>query len=346
MAKVQAVNAWTTNRTSQKGESVGIIEPVNVSTDENTKSRNRPKRQNYRETQSHYMNVFNKYFSASSRGHAPISLSATHTTSFPFTIPSDSDRGAFKHNRVTTLPDDRVVVLDRNNNKLKLFSPDYQFLHHVTIPGRGPFGIDYANGLTSVDKSTVAVSCGGTYNCVNMYSVDTTGLQLIKSLRRRDKSGDLLDIAYTNNAFICLISHNFEFARTIELLGTGRHKRTILKEKGLFSVYTDIIAGEQNRFYVSYNYPNLIRCFSFEGTQLWNVSAPTGVAGMALVAGRLCVILENGIMRTVSLEGHVCSDFNMMLPFIPDCMCYQKQANRLIVTYCPRYGRIRVFTMC
>ncbi|XP_069111510.1 uncharacterized protein [Argopecten irradians] len=362
--KVKAVTAWGTGKASTKQFSLaanntrkthipGPSEPQNNSnTAQDVEKRKAPNSENERSltTTGAFIQNKNSKWSilrpSNTRVHADASLTAKFYKSFPFTTPSDADTDGFKHNRVVALADDTIIVLDRNNDKLKLFSSDYRFLHHVGTPSGGPLGIDYANGLTVVDKRTVAVSFGGLYNFVNVYSVEGGKIELTTTAKRRDKSGDLLDITYLNKAFVCLVSHYSEYIRSIELMDTDNHRRVIVKEKGLFSVYTDIVAGERNCFYVSYTFPHKIRCFSFEGSQLWNIPAPTGAAGLTLAQGQVCIVLENGILRRVSTSGQGCSDHDLGLPFTPHCLCFQRQAQRFVMTYCPLYGRIRVFELC
>ncbi|XP_033749407.1 uncharacterized protein LOC117334077 [Pecten maximus] len=264
-------------------------------------------------------------------------ITGAYCTKFSSKIEEDTKEGNYVVQRMVALPDDRVIVLDRDNIKLKLFSSTYHFLHSVGLGG-------VPVGLTVVNASSVAVS-DETTNCITLYAIQDNTIQTSTSLQCGMDNGYLLDIAYSKQHFICL---KWDFAnriRTVERVSMTGHRQTVVQIQDWCDIGYHIIAMD-NCYYTTECASDQVRCMTYDGKQLWKKRTPLGPMGMTTVNRTLCVVsLTKGVVSQLSLDGTIYGHNilqNVTKPYIY-CICYQNLRKRLLVSCSEREAPIMVF---
>lgn len=268
-------------------------------------------------------------------------LTGTYTTEFSSRHPSDKKDGLYEVQRMVTLPDDRVVVLDFLNYKLKLFSADYQYQGCIQFDANtGPLG------LTVINQSTVAVSSTDN-NTITLYNVQADRLKKSKQIRCQVKDGGrLFDTSYGENVFVCLVYHYKRSQRSVDIITMSGQAKEITRENGRWSLGHHVKAGDGDCFYVTSGDPDLVSCFSYDGRQLWSVSTDKAYKGITLARGMIFAVLyKEGKVCQISLDGRRYDNDVLHGLTHPYTACYQRQRNRLLVS-CNREGEpIKVYKL-
>ncbi|KAK3108501.1 hypothetical protein FSP39_009334 [Pinctada imbricata] len=174
---------------------------------------------------------------------------------------------------------DKVVVVDRNNNELKLFNKNGAYLSFIELK-------DYTFGITYVHDSTFA-TCG-LGNTVFLWKV--RGMTIVN-----------VDVSYLvnppahgihyNGTYYCVV-HNWNNLITI-LNRHGRQVRKIILKEACgnkFKFGHDIhMDSETNNIYVPCHNEHGVLCTTIDGKALWftPLSSPGGITE---IQGTLCVV--------------------------------------------------------
>ncbi|OWF46164.1 uncharacterized protein LOC110456069 isoform X2 [Mizuhopecten yessoensis] len=272
------------------------------------------------------------------RSDKTLPIKGVYCTKFSSRIISDTKEGSYMVQRMVTLPNDRVIVLDRDNTKLKLFSSEYKFMHSVCVSG-------FPVGLTVVDESTVAVSDEST-NCIALYTVHNI-VNKSASIQCGREGGYLMDISYSNHHFICLKFNYADKVRTIERVSMTGQRETVFKGQEWCDIGYHVIARE-NRFYTTECVRDTVRCMTYDGKVLWKRKTPFGPMGITVVRGTLCVVaLTKGVVCQLSLDGERYDHQviqGVTKPYIY-CICYQSVRKRLLVSSSIPGEPIKVYTI-
>ncbi|XP_033762653.1 uncharacterized protein LOC117344114 [Pecten maximus] len=255
-----------------------------------------------------------------------VPLKASYCNNFSSRVPGDRKNRLIEIQRIVTLSDDRIVVLDKENSKLKLFDADLNFKHCSNMD-------EDPVGLTVVDNWTLAVSDKKT-NCITLYAVHKNTLQKYKSISVDKECWNLYDISYKNQVFICLACNESEQRCSIDLVDMTGHRDRVIEEDGNYDLGSHIVAGTRNSFYVSDYYKDQVRCITYTGEQLWTVATPAGPRGLTLVRDKLCVVsVVEGMVLQVSMDGTMSDQLLVQGLVHPRCICFQKQRNTFLVAH-------------
>ncbi|XP_021375195.1 uncharacterized protein LOC110464341 [Mizuhopecten yessoensis] len=253
-------------------------------------------------------------------------LKALFERDFSSRVPGDRKNRLIEIQRIVTLPDDRVVVLDKENKKVKLFDADLNLKHYSNVD-------EDPVGLTVIDKSTLAVSDKKT-NCITLYTVHNNTLQRYKSVSFDKEGWDLYDISYKNQHFLCLSCNESGQKSGIDMVDMAGHRNMIVEEDGNYDLGSHVVAGNRRCFYVSDYYKDQVRCITYAGEQLWTVATPTGPRGLTLVREKLCVVsVVEGMVLQTSMDGNMSDQLLVQGLVHPRCICFQEQRNTFLVAH-------------
>lgn len=270
----------------------------------------------------------------------------TATATYESSFSTDTGRNAHEIQRMVTLRDDRIVVLDSVNNILQVFTEDDQYLLRIE---------DHPNGLTVVDEHSVAVShVGHRQSQIILYTLSTNSNKnytfRIKCGRDGGHLFDISSVGCVNGGgglhFVCLRHDINTKKRRIETIDSSGKIKKIVKEKGQF-MFSDHIVGDGNCFYVSSGNPNQVRCFSLTGREMWNIPLRSMPYGMTLVRGFLWFTLyAQGMVCQVASDSSY-EDVVVKIEGLtkPHSIAFQERRNKLLVSGFKRKQLIHVYSL-
>ncbi|KAK3108527.1 hypothetical protein FSP39_009954 [Pinctada imbricata] len=241
---------------------------------------------------------------------------------------------------------DNVVVVDYDNNMLKLFDYNGTYISSTELK-------HYTWGITYVRDSMFA-TCGGG-NTVYLLAICTQGIfRRRRSVVREDVSYHVdhwADGIHYNGTYYCIL-HRWDNAITI-LDRQGRQVREIITKEACGKKFTfgwDIhMDSDTNNIYVPCHYEDGVLCMTIDGKALW-FTPLSRVWGITQNQGTLCVV--NILQRCLHLMTKDGENVRKLqceedLGGKPNYVCYG-QDGRLYVSYDTRdakYGMISVYSV-
>ena len=172
----------------------------------------------------------------------------------------DDDLPCWVHG-LATISDGCTLVLDLNNNKLKLFDEKYNFCHSVQVS-------EECQGITSVYKNEVAMTCGSD---VIFYYVDKEGFILQQRCFKLNGEGFGISYGHKNFAVTCDITQNKACIRILS--DRGKQRYVIKNCYGSTVKMTKYVVLDPSKdiVYISDQKNKRIVSMTFEGKELWKL---------------------------------------------------------------------------
>lgn len=248
-------------------------------------------------------------------------LSAEREQQFPFRSGTEPLR--FCVTGITCLPDDRIVMIDEFNDKMKVFDKAYNLIMKETL-------VACALDMTYVNENFVALACEKE---IHFYDIQRRG---IKKLSRVFKMKEyVLGISYYMNRYALACED-----KVIRILDGLGHETCAIPYDVAFGRPMDIVNyivlnPEENMVYVSDYLQERVICMNFSGRYLWEHKLESRPSGLCVVRDQLLVAMSD-IDSVQAISGDGSRIYNLLTPednlFRPHLLAYQERKRRLIIT--------------
>ena len=227
---------------------------------------------------------------------------------------------------ITSLANGCVLILDLNNNALKLFDENQEFVHSISVS-------EECIGISSVYSNEVAITCG---HEVVFYFVDKTSFVLQQRCFKLNGQGFGICFSHKNYAVTCDIHKTNGSVRILNERGKQRY---VIKSCKVFGDTLKLskfveIDPSLDVVYIPDAENGRVISFSFDGRALWHCSignepkAITSLGGFLLVAD----FRRHQIVQ-VSVDGRESREFLTEENEIwsPDYVTYNSKTKQLFI---------------
>ena len=224
---------------------------------------------------------------------------------------------------MTCLPDDRIVMVDEFNDKLKVFDKNYTLSMTETL-------YLCVMDLTHVTDNFIALACEKE---IHLYDIQRRGVRkLSKTFKMKQY---VLGISYYMNRYALACED-----KVIRILDPQGNETCAIKYDMAFGKPMDLIAflvldPEENKVYVSDYLQERVICLSFTGRCLWEQKLDSRPSGLLIVRDQLLVSMSDiDSVQVITSKGS--RVYNLLTPedhlYRPHLLAYQERKKRLIIT--------------
>lgn len=227
---------------------------------------------------------------------------------------------------MTALADGCVLLLDLNNNALKLFDENQTFVHSVSVS-------EECIGISSVYSNEVAITCG---NEIVFYFVDKTSFVLQQRCFKLNGQGFGICFSHKNYAVTCDIHKT---NGTVRILNERGKQRYVIKSCKVFGNVLKMSKFVQihptlDVVYISDAQNGRIVSFTFDGRALWHCDVSQEPTSIISIHGNLLLADFRGHqIIQVSIDGResrvLLTDENEI--WSPDYVTYNSKTKQLFI---------------
>lgn len=239
------------------------------------------------------------------------------------------------------LADGKTVVLDMENQKLKLFDDEFAFISELKMEHKGA-------GITVTSDEELAVTCG---NEIHFFVVNGNSINQSKKVFR------LHGIGYG------ITSEGGEYGvtlgttsgpKSLELLDENGRAQWAITEKNEVGTDLDIpkhlAIDKEKRLYIANCSDNVVQCISYNKESqthllLWEASVPGGPKGICTFKNSVLTACFYGRkVYQISSKGDVINEISIDKENIehPEIIVYQQTTNKILIS-CYDEDKIWVF---
>lgn len=239
------------------------------------------------------------------------------------------------------LSDGKTVVLDMENQKLKLFDDEFIFVSELKMERKGA-------GITATSDGELAVTCG---NEIHFFVVNGNIISQLKKTFRLHGIG----YGITNESGEYGVTLGTTSGpKSLELLDENGRAQWAITEKNEVGTDLDIpkhVAIDKNkRLYIANCSDNVVQCISYNKESqthqlLWEASVLGGPKGICVFKNSLLTACFYGRkVYQISSKGEVINEISIDRDNIehPEIIVYQQTINKIIIS-CYDEDKIWVF---
>ena len=266
-------------------------------------------------------------------------LIANPTQTFSIKCPQDEETNVITG--IVSLQSRDIVVVDNQNNVLKLFSSEGEYISSTEDP-------QTTMGITEMAGDDFA-TCGWDRE-IYLWTVRDQTIIRLEDMYEVDADAD--GIGFNGDHFCVL--HRFDNKITIlDKKGTGQNKLIIKEAFGKrVNFGYDIQMDELSHIYIPcVEESKGVLCTTITGTVLWHCSLPNNVDGMTRIGNLLCVAdKEAKCVHTIDKEGMYIDTLisKTNLKCGPSEICFGRSSGNMYVSYdvwSDMKGKVTVFTI-
>lgn len=245
-----------------------------------------------------------------------------------FNIRLNGERKTCKVSGITCLPNGRVVLVDSQNRKLKVFGSGYEFIMSTGI-------LKGSRGIASISGNEVAIA---QWEKVQCYEINESEIVKIPKFFSIDGSG--LAISYERNHYAVSYKHKENKLKYVKIMDKYSENCSHIENGQVFNQPMEISGdiqlnpNEDTVFISDSGTPRTI-CFTYSGEPLWYVKADYDgftVIGKSLMMSKFAtnkiqaIDCEDGQTIDVKLG----DNGTVRRPFL---LAYQTGQSRLLVSH-------------